>query len=72
MTDADPKGHVAPGAIAEQVGPLDRALSEKRSGAVRHLLEGYRTINVGRVPVPLLLNGDYLSSLREGRQNFSE
>jgi hypothetical protein len=36
------------------------------------LLEGQRVIDVGGVPVPLLFDGDYLQSLREGRQNLFE
>jgi hypothetical protein len=36
------------------------------------LLEGQRAIDVGGVPVPLLLDGDYLQSLRAGRQNLFE
>jgi len=36
------------------------------------LLEGQRAIDVGGVPVPLLFDGDYLQSLRAGRQNLFE
>jgi hypothetical protein len=72
MRHSDLQGDVASGTSAEEVGSLDRERSQKRRGVVRHLLEGQRVIDVGGVPVPLLFDGDYLQSLRAGRQNLFE
>jgi hypothetical protein len=37
---------------------------------IRPFPQGQRAMDVGGVPVSLLLDGDYLPSLREGRQNL--
>jgi len=72
MPNSDLQGDVASGARAEEVDSLDRERSEKRGGVIYYLLEGQRAIDVGDVSVPLLLYGNYLPSLREGRQNLFE
>jgi hypothetical protein len=45
---------------------------QKRGGVLRHLFEGQRAIDVGRVPVSLLLDGDDLPGLGKEKQNHSE
>jgi len=72
MPNSDLQGDVASGARAEEVDSLNRERSEKRGGVLPYLLEGQRAIDVGGVCVPLLLYGNYLPSLREGRQNLFE
>jgi hypothetical protein len=72
MTDSDLQGNDASVAPAEKVGLLDLERSEKRRGVVHHLLEGQRAIDVGSVPVSLLLDGDDLPGLGKEKQSHSE
>jgi hypothetical protein len=51
--------------------PLPEEIKEW-CGVVRHLLEGQRALDIGRVPASLLLDGDDLPGLGKEKQNRSE
>src|SRR5712692_9488689 len=57
-TERDLQGNSAPRAIAEEIGLLDPQMTQERGGVLRPLLYTERAINVGCVPMSLLLDGD--------------
>jgi len=64
VLDGDLQGDAGSQAIAEEVGILDADLLQERGRVVRHLLDGQRTIDIGRAAVRLLFDGDDLPGLR--------
>jgi len=72
MLDGDLHGDAGSNAIAEEVGLLDPEVREQRDGIIGHLLVGERPINVGGVPMGLLLDGDDLPFPGKTRQHLSK
>src|SRR5258708_5768001 len=72
MLDSNLHGDPGSNAIAEEVGLLNPDVREQRDGILSHLPIGEGPINVGSVPVSLLLDGNDLSSSGKARQDLSE
>ena len=67
VLDGDLQSDAGSQAVAEDVGFLDPEVSQQGGRVVRHLLDSQRAIDVGRVPMRLLLDGDDPSGLGKGR-----
>src|SRR5437660_9767480 len=72
MLDSNLYSDPGSNAIAEEVGLLNPELREQRDGILGHLPVGEGSINVGSMPMSLLLDGDDPPSPGETRQNLSE
>src|SRR5260221_12031934 len=70
--ESDLQGDSASRAIAEEVGLLDLEMTQESSGVLRPLLETERAINVGCVPMSLLLNSDNPPRRGKLRQHLAE
>ena len=72
MPDTHLQGDRASDAIAERVGAFELEPVKESGGIVGHRFECQRAIDIRRVSVRLLLDGDGLPSVRERRQNRCE
>src|SRR5437867_6167907 len=72
MADSHEQGDVASVAVPEEIRPVDMEIFQESGGVLGRLLEAERTIDIGGVPVSLLLEGDDPPGLRKGRQDLSE
>src|SRR2546422_8514465 len=66
------QGDSTPRAIAEEVGLLDLEMTQESGGVLRPLLYTERAINVGCVPMSLLLDGDNPPCRGKLRQHLAE
>jgi hypothetical protein len=72
VLDGDLQGDAGSHAIAEDVGMFDSDVPQQSGRVVRHLRGGQWAIDVGRAPMGLLLDGDNLPGLGQGRQHLAE
>ena len=72
MPNGELQGDAAAHAVAEEVCVLDLELPEEFGGVVRHLLVLKRAVDVGRVSVSLLLDGNDLAGLGKAREDLAK
>src|SRR6266566_6786900 len=70
--ESDLQGDRAPRAIAEEIGLLDPQMTQERGGVLGPLLYTERAIDVGGVPMSLLLDSDHPPRRGKLRQHLAE
>jgi hypothetical protein len=69
VVDGHLEGDGRAAGVPEDVGVLDAEVAQERGGVVGPVLDGQRAVDVGGVPVRLLLDRDDLPGLGEGRDH---